>query len=343
MVKQMHVFGRIKRLFLSEKARRDYDAAEIFLQANDSPDTDDAFNEYFEFVDDEPENAASMQRLNEVWDGTEALVNPPYPTASELSGENRRLPSFLGAHAVVAAVGFSLIAVAASVVFLAVAPPQPNNSSIAFSTDRGERRSIVLEDGSTVTLGAASQIEVAIDDTSRLVALVAGDTYLDVAPDKSRAFVVQAGAVKARAVGTEFSVNRRHDTVSVAVSEGIVEVLRGDPEKVFARLTAGRQIQLKPTRDGDDVEAININNIAAWRRGVLILDDETLPYAIDTINRYYSGSVTIDSARLNNIRASGVVDMYNPGPWLESLQSVLPVQVQQTGENTYVLSHKSKP
>ena len=163
---------------------------------------------------------------------------------------------------------------------------------------------------------------------------------MDVAPDRERAFTVRAGAVTVRAVGTAFSVNKRAGGIAVAVSEGVVEVSSSTAAGGARRLTAGEQLRFSANGLAGEVASITTGDIAPWRRGQLVLDDQTLAYAVDAIHRYYDGAIAIEDPRLETMRASGVIDIYAPGAWLEGLQSVLPVDVRRTGENGYVLAYR---
>ena len=332
---------RIRRFFMSEKSRREYDAARIFLDANDSVDLGDEFDSYFEFIQSNSDNADAMRDLNEIWVGMEAIEDLPYPTASELASDEARSPIF---NASVVALAASVASLTIFAAFLFLASPSPSEmQTLTFATERGEQRPIVLEDGSTITLGGASEVIVAMSDSERIVELVAGDTYLDVEPDKDRVFVVRVGAASIRAIGTEFSVNRIADGVAVAVSEGVVEVSASGPSAFSQRLAAGEQIRLTRTDERNDVSAVELNDIAAWRRGELILDDETLAHAVDVINRYFDGAISIEAPQLETMRVSGVIDIYDPAPWLNGLETVLPIQLQQTDTHAYVLTVKEEP
>ncbi len=336
----MRPFEKLRRFLSSLDRKRERDAVEVFLNANDSDGDNDAFEAYFEFIEDDPQNADDMRALNEIWDRVGDLSDPPYPNVKDLTTDGRASP-FEGPKIAAIAAGVAAVAIAAA--YLLFAEPTEHAAQIAaYSTERGERRPIVLEDGTTVTLGGASQIQVAINDAERTVTLLSGDSFLDVVSDRNRRFVVNAGEISVHAVGTAFSVNRLADDVTVAVSEGIVDVSKGGADQPLARLSAGEQIRVRAAGDNSAVTAIDTDNIAAWRRGQLILNDEALPHAVATINRYYDGVITAEDPRLATLRASGVVDMYNPAEWLNGLQTVLPIEVRQIDANAYLLTYKGE-
>src|SRR5258706_2080307 len=99
------------------------------------------------------------------------------------------------------------------------------HSTPSYSTDVGEQRSLVLEDGSTVELNSRSRIRVAFNNTERSVHLMEGQALFHVARNPARPFVVHSGSARVRAVGTEFDVYRRATGTVVTVVEGRVAVL----------------------------------------------------------------------------------------------------------------------
>jgi transmembrane sensor len=92
-----------------------------------------------------------------------------------------------------------------------------------------ERR--VLEDGSVVELNRGARIEVNYLPTERRVRLLQGEASFKVAKNPDRPFIVRAGGVDIRAVGTAFNVRLDTKSVEVLVTEGKVRVddaARGD-------------------------------------------------------------------------------------------------------------------
>jgi transmembrane sensor len=84
-----------------------------------------------------------------------------------------------------------------------------------------------FEDGSLATaLDSVAALRVERDDRERtLLQLDAGSARFAVRPRAGRAFVVRAGAVEVRVLGTRFDVARRNDGwVDVAVAHGVVQV-----------------------------------------------------------------------------------------------------------------------
>lgn len=85
----------------------------------------------------------------------------------------------------------------------------------------------VLSDGSVVTLKDGAQIAEVFTSALRRVELRRGQAMFEVAKNPSRPFVVAAGEIEVRAVGTAFSVEFGVKAVEVLVTEGTVAVDKG--------------------------------------------------------------------------------------------------------------------
>lgn len=82
----------------------------------------------------------------------------------------------------------------------------------------------LLPDGSRVEIKDGARIAVDYDAARRRVVLREGEALFHVAPNPDRSFVVVAGGVEVRAVGTAFSVQLGAKAVEVVVTEGSVSV-----------------------------------------------------------------------------------------------------------------------
>ncbi|MGH7956064.1 MAG: iron-containing alcohol dehydrogenase, partial [Opitutaceae bacterium] len=76
--------------------------------------------------------------------------------------------------------------------------------------------------GSVVELNVDADILVDFSPVRRAVRLVRGEAHFTVATDAARPFVVSAGGVEVRAVGTGFAVHFAPQEIAVLVTEGQV-------------------------------------------------------------------------------------------------------------------------
>ena len=100
---------------------------------------------------------------------------------------------------------------------------------IAAVTRNGERKMLVLTDGTKVWLNAGSRLSYlpGFGAATREVTLE-GEAFFDVTEDKSRPFVVHAGHMLIKVLGTAFNVKAYEEDQSVTTSlyRGLVSVIR---------------------------------------------------------------------------------------------------------------------
>src|SRR5688572_11146054 len=117
-----------------------------------------------------------------------------------------------------------------------------------YATTRGDYRRVLLPDGSDLQLNSDTLVQIRFSSAQRQVTLTQGETHFNVTKDSKRPFIVHAGNVGVRAVGTAFNVRVGRVDVDVLVTEGRVEVDRlslsgsktGNPERPSMFVSAGQ-------------------------------------------------------------------------------------------------------
>jgi transmembrane sensor len=159
--------------------------------------------------------------------------NQPLSRAGDLDGESRVERGAPNAHPSPRRRRPRVFALAASIVMACVTASLLARLAVqwhsTYATDIGERRSITLEDGSTIDLNARSKVRIKFSKGERDVELLDGQALFGVTHDVSRPFVVRSGTAVVRAVGTQFDVYRKRSGTTVTVVEGRVAVLSNDP------------------------------------------------------------------------------------------------------------------
>jgi len=117
----------------------------------------------------------------------------------------------------------ALVLLAGGLAWKQFSPPMSAHASATAAQAGGyERR--VLDDGSVVELTGGAELDVNFTPQERRVALRRGEALFTVAKNPARPFIVRAGGVNVRAVGTAFNVRLGADRVEVLVTEGRVQV-----------------------------------------------------------------------------------------------------------------------
>ena len=228
-------------------------------------------------------------------------------------------------------IGAPAAALCAASAFL-VLGPVPGQKEI--STAVGEVRRVPLADGSLVSVNTGSRLAVAIAEERRAVKLESGEAWFQVAHDAKWSFVVEAGDVRIKAVGTAFSVRRRAGGVDVLVTEGRVAVWRVGRESEGTQMEAGSKAFIADVAPSIEVVAApaDVERALAWRTGELALNGESLAYAASELNRYNRRQIVITDAALGRKTLVGYFRIDQPENFARAVASIEDAEVVVEGE-----------
>lgn len=220
-----------------------------------------------------------------------------------------------------------------------------------YATRVAEIRDVRLNDGSVVTLGARSALDVDFTPAERTVRLTSGEAFFSISHDVSRPFVVLAGDKRIRVVGTKFNVNYDGRHIRVSVQQGIVDVMRGTaphdagraPPADSVRLVAGQQIAAAAAGPLEAPEPLRGAEPGAWRSGRLNYQDASLAEIVSDANRYRAQAIRIASPSLANERLTTSFSISQIDQMLETLPNTLPVVVKRDADGSIALQRSVQP
>ncbi|QNQ10933.1 FecR family protein [Sphingomonas alpina] len=208
----------------------------------------------------------------------------------------------------------------------------------SFTTTIGEVRRLSLTDGSVATINTASRLTVTMAKTARRITLDDGEAWFEVAHDKARPFLVSAGDVHVRAVGTAFSVRRHTDGVDILVTEGVVETWTGDRSTAPTRLSGGERafVADATTRIVAVPAGAEIERALSWRSGDLALNGEPLDYAVTELNRYNRRKLIVDDPVLGRTPIVGYFKVDDPDKFMRSVAVLLDARITTSGGDIHI-------
>jgi transmembrane sensor len=205
----------------------------------------------------------------------------------------------------------------------------------SFISRKGERRAIALRDGSRLTLDTDTEVLVDLTATRRSLKLRRGRALFEVAKDRDRPFVVEAGRHQVTALGTEFSVSLDHRATRVILAEGRVSI---KPFASNAMTPAAAEATLKPGQsfvatglDGGTVSAADLGSDMLWRQGMVSFQDISLRTAVAELNRYNERQIELHGDGTGALRVSGVFRTDSPDRFAGMVGELLPVKVRRNG------------
>jgi transmembrane sensor len=196
-------------------------AAAEWLVRHDRGLTPAQQDEFLSWLTASAAHRASFERHRRLWGDFNALAQwrPEHgtvPNPDLLARHRRPSPWRWAAPALLAAAAVALLLVWSS------ANRAPNHATLAFEATT--YRQETLSDGSVLDLNRGAHVVVQFTAAERRVLLVQGEAQFAVAKNPARPFVVRAGGVEVRAVGTAFNVKLAGPNLEVLVTEGTVHV-----------------------------------------------------------------------------------------------------------------------
>jgi len=196
-------------------------------------------------------------------------------------------------------------------------------------TALGEIRSVPLADGSLATINTQSRMAVRMEEQRRTVRLDDGEVWFKVAHDPNRPFLVEAGDVRVRAVGTAFAVRREGGGAEVLVTEGVVETWIVGRESEARRVGAGAMAFVTPA--APEIRSVaaapEIERSLSWRSGELAFDGEALGDAVAQFNRYNETKLVIADPALKQEPVVGYFSANEPEEFARAFGGLVDARV----------------
>lgn len=281
---------------------------------------------------------AIYDNLRQTWDGLAALQRQPGDLLRHTAGlhDGARLKQERRRRQVA-----TVLAMAASLmVAMLLASVWFGDPVAALMADHnsapGEIRSVTLPDGSRADLGPATAIRLHFNAAERRVELLGGSAYFTAAPQAvsgGRPFIVDTGSLSARALGTQFLVERLPRGDGVAVAEHSVEVTvktaARDAAPAPTVLTSGQALQYRPGEREPAAALANIDpqEIATWRTGNLVFYQQPLAEVITELNRYRHSRILLTDEALSARVVSGVFRTSDPDGGLQIIARELGLKI----------------
>lgn len=249
------------------------------------------------------------------------------------------------------------IAAATVVATLLISIYMQNPRLTAITTAVGEQITVPLADGSVMELNSNSVARIDYTSRQRTIHLDRGEAFFRVAHDTQRPFWVTAGGGWVRAVGTEFDVYLRPQSLQVTVREGTVRAgesrgslaaVQPDEQKLapWVTLSGGQQADLDSTAARKRaLSADELADTVAWRSGTVYFENRPLTEVVDELNRYAAAPLILDDPALRALPVGGAFQASPKGAaaLVHMLEQNFDVEVRQDGSGVHLHSPPQQP
>lgn len=257
------------------------------------------------------------------------------------------------------ALGGALAAAAAAIVVViqsgrpASAPGAPPAAIVTEAAD-GPRQ-LTLSDGSVVELNRGSEIAERFTPAERRVALVRGEAHFNVKENAARPFVVRAGHVDVRAVGTAFNVHLESAAVEVLVTAGVVKVnpsadgaaRRVPAAEAIPSLNPGQRAVIALAPASPDVAVVvttvsheEMARALAWQEPLLRFRGATLAEVAANFERRTGRRVILADPALGRLPLGGRFRADDVEGFVNVVAVTLDIEVEQAADGALVLRKK---
>ncbi|NKN37369.1 FecR family protein [Agrobacterium sp. a22-2] len=305
---------------IDTQKKRNREAADWILR-NGNPNLSPADRARFkEWLEQDPENCRTYSAAERLMgDARRAIQSDPALTNIDVRPRNMAKPI---------TVTLLMIALATGAFFALDGPLRLQADMIAGTDEMPVR---TLEDGSVVQLNASSAITVDFTEERRVIRLLHGQAFFQVAHALERPFTVVAGEAKVTALGTAFDVRYGNDDTEVTVTENAVQIEFEGQHAGSVRVTQGEQAIFDYANKETVVLPVDGLVALAWKRGQIAVDNAPLSYVVEEMNRHFYGRIIVAGSALANRRVSGTIKVADTDDALAFVTMALGVKATRLG------------
>lgn len=209
-----------------------------------------------------------------------------------------------------------------------------------YRSEIGEQRSIVLVDGSVITLNTRSEVKVRFNDRERYAALVTGEALFEVSRDDTRPFKVTAGPVTITVTGTRFNVYCQSELTTITVLEGKISIASIKKSGVMSA-SAGRRLVVNADGGMRPELTPNPERAISWTERRLVFEEEPLSIVIAELNRYNRKLIKVDDPELASRPITGSFYAHDIDLFVAFLQNQIDVRVEERQGSLHVIARAS--
>lgn len=198
------------------------------------------------------------------------------------------------------------------------------------TTDIGKRRTVAATPGLLLDLNTDSCVYWK-DGTPARVWLERGEVAIRLAAGQRLDLIAPDGTFQL-APGT-YNARLRDTGCELAVLAGSIARSSAPPigPGEIALATGGR-VSIHPSSEAD------MSRVTAWQRSTLVLNGESLDYALAEMNRYLPNKIVIGDPALSRLRLGGTFSTTDPEEFLQALRSSFGVRATAGANGGTVLT-----
>lgn len=209
------------------------------------------------------------------------------------------------------------------------APVKNKHTEISYNQliiPHGKQSKLTLSDGTTMSINSGSRVIFPeIFKSNEREIFVDGEVYLDVKHNPKSPFIVRTNKMKVEVLGTSFNISAYEDEQeqSVVLVSGAVVIRTEDNRET--RLSPNQKMTY--ANDIHTVSIVDVNQYTTWKEGYLMCNEETLPFLMRKLSRYYGRTIECDPS-LSNYLGNGKLDLKEDFEnVMNGLKEIFPIEI----------------
>lgn len=197
----------------------------------------------------------------------------------------------------------------------------------------GERRALVLDDGTRVELNTGTRISWRIDKDGSRIWLERGEIGLKVPTASHGKLELEAGGAKFRLGAGSFNARQQPESFDLLVLDGAADSVQG------GRLAAGTMARvIGQTVAVHPADPVTLDRARSWKDGQLVFEGESLDFVVAEFNRYLNTKIVIADPALSRIRLGGRFTTTDPHDLLTALHASFGIRSQRSANGAITLT-----
>ena len=211
----------------------------------------------------------------------------------------------------------------------------------SYAAEKGTIRTVILDDGSTVTLNANSCIRVPRDfmgHDNREV-WIKGEAFFEVTRKTDlMKFIVHTDNFDVEVLGTKFNIQNRRNRSKVTLAEGKVKLVAKDRQPLIMK--PGEQVTLSSAEDQFEKQLVKPEKYEAWRNNMLVFENTPLSEVAQIIHDYYGVTMIVTDSVLSTRQFTGTLPNNDLSIILLALKTSYKINIEHKGDRI-LLSNRS--
>jgi ferric-dicitrate binding protein FerR (iron transport regulator) len=190
-------------------------------------------------------------------------------------------------------------------------------------TDRGQKVTLRLPDGTVVKLNSRSRLAFPEKFTGRTREVsLQGEAYFEVVHNPASPFIVSTSNSSVQVLGTSFNVNEKSTRgTEVTLVTGKVEVSSGNATPV--QLKPNQQAVIRSDKAVIDTSAVDVSRFIEWKDDVLRFDKMPMTEVVSKLEDWYGTEIVIRTKAIEGCRITARYDSESLENVLKSLEFML--------------------